>query len=132
MTSILPDPEPPKDNSETAGNTLVETPAPAAAPGERELHPPPLEGASEGQFKALFHYLLQTDVHTYAFSVAANVILSLFPFIVLLLTLSRRVFHSLFMITVVGDMMRSFLPTEQDFIMRNMNLLAHPHKSVQF
>ena len=31
-------------------------------------------------------YLTQTEVHTYAFSVAANSILSFFPFIVLLLT----------------------------------------------
>ena len=38
--------------------------------------------------------MTKTEVHTYAFSVAAQVILSLFPFIVLLLTLSQRVFHS--------------------------------------
>jgi hypothetical protein len=31
-------------------------------------------------------YLTQTEVHTYAFSVAANSILSFFPFLVLLLT----------------------------------------------
>src|ERR1039458_2724876 len=39
-------------------------------------------------------YLTQTEVHTYAFSVAANAILSFFPFIVLLLTLIRRVIRS--------------------------------------
>jgi len=39
-------------------------------------------------------YLLRTDVHTFAFSVAANSILSFFPFVVLLMTLIRRVFHS--------------------------------------
>jgi len=32
---------------------------------------------------------------------------------------------------VVGEMMGNFLPTSQEFIMRNMQLLAHPHKSVQ-
>jgi YihY family inner membrane protein len=72
-----------------------------------------------------------TEVHTYAFSVAANVILSLFPFIVLLLTLTRQVFHSRAMEAVVGDMMRSFLPVGQDFIMRNMQMLAHPRKGTQ-
>ena len=35
-------------------------------------------------------YMVRTEVHTYAFSVAANVILSLFPFIVMMLTLSAR------------------------------------------
>jgi membrane protein len=76
------------------------------------------------EFVALCRYMIKTEVHTYAFSVAANVILSLFPFIVLMLTLSRQVFHSRAMEQVVGDMMRSLLPTAQDFIMRN----AHPNK----
>lgn len=80
---------------------------------------------------ALLRYLTQTEVHTYAFSVAANAILSLFPFIVLLLTVSRRIFHSRAMETVVGEMMKSFLPTGQDFVMRNMQLLAHPHKRTE-
>ena len=53
-----------------------------------------------------FTYMARTEVHTYAFSVAANAILSLFPFIVLLLTLCRSVFHSRAMEQVVGDMMR--------------------------
>src|ERR1700760_3316396 len=39
-------------------------------------------------------YLMQTEVHTYAFSVAANSILSFFPFIVLLLTLLPPVIRS--------------------------------------
>lgn len=84
-----------------------------------------------GQIVALAKYLSGTEVHTYAFSVAANVILSLFPFIVLLLTLTRNVFHSRAMESVVGDMMRSFLPVGQDFIMRNMQMLAHPRKGTQ-
>ena len=102
------------------------------APGERELWPEPVEGGSGAQLLALVKYLTQTDVHTYAFSVAANVILSLFPFIVLLLTLSRRVFHSQAMFEVVGQLMHSYLPTGQDFVMRNMGLLVHPNKGVQF
>ncbi len=92
--------------------------------------PQPVEGTWP-QFCALARYLTQTDVHTYAFSVAANVILSLFPFIVLLLTLSQQVFHSETMTNVVGQLMHSFLPTGQDFVMRNMNLLAHPKKGAQ-
>ena len=75
--------------------------------------------------------MARTEVHTYAFSVAANAILSLFPFIVLLLTVSRRVFHSRAMEAVVGDMMKSFLPVGQDFVMRNMQVLAHPQKGTQ-
>jgi YihY family inner membrane protein len=83
------------------------------------------------QIVALAKYLSKTEVHTYAFSVAANTILSLFPFIVLLLTLSWRVFHSHAMEAMVGEMMGSFLPAGQDFVMRNMMILAHPRKGTQ-
>ena len=67
--------------------------------------------------------MTKTEVHTYAFSVAAQAILSLFPFIVLLLTLAQRVFHSPRMVNVVVQMMTNFLPNNQDFVMRNMK---HP------
>jgi len=104
-----------------------------------ELPPKPIEDVSpviEGhglsaEIAALARYMARTEVHTYAFSVAANVILSLFPFIVLLLTLSRNVFHSRSMEEVVGDMMKNLLPVGQDFVMRNMQLLTHPHKNTQ-
>jgi membrane protein len=83
------------------------------------------------QIAALARYMARTEVHTYAFSVAANVILSLFPFIVLLLTISRNVFHSHALEAVMGDMVKTFLPVGQDFVMRNMQLLTHPHKGTQ-
>src|SRR3954466_16397839 len=76
------------------------------------------------QVLALGRYMMKTEVHTYAFSVAAQVILSLFPFIVLLLTLSEKVFHSGKMTDVVGDMISNFLPNHQEFVMRNMKALA--------
>lgn len=79
------------------------------------------------QIKALGHYLTKTEVHTYAFSVAAQAILSLFPFIVLMLTISQRVFHSAKMTDVVSEMMTNFLPNNQEFVMRNMRVLAMSH-----
>jgi len=84
------------------------------------------------QLVALARYMTQTEVHTYAFSVAANVILSLFPFIVMMLTLFRLVLHSRVMDPVVGEMISVFLPANQHFIMEQMiKTLAHPHKSTQ-
>ncbi len=65
---------------------------------------------------ALVHYLLDSQVHTYAFSVAANAIISFIPFIVLLYTLSRAVFHSQIMVHVVGEMVHYFLPSNQDWV----------------
>ena len=96
-----------------------------------DIAPAVVEDGVITQIVALARYMARTEVHTYAFSVAANAILSLFPFVVLLLTLSRRVFHSRSMEVVVGDLMRSFLPTGQDFVVRNMQLLAHPRKGTQ-
>ena len=69
-------------------------------------------------------YLMQTEVHTYAFSVAANSILSFFPFIVLLLTVERRVFHSPAMYNVVLELLRDYLPSNKDFVIRNLQFLA--------
>jgi len=103
--------------------------------GEEDLSPdlkaassvPVQQSGTWEQVKALGQYMTRTEVHTYAFSVAAQVILSLFPFIVLLLTLAQRVFHSTKMVDIVGEMMTNFLPNNQDFVMRNMRVLAFAH-----
>jgi membrane protein len=108
-------------------------------PDEPKLPPTPMVDISPAvrdrgfgaDIVALARYMARTEVHTYAFSVAANSILSLFPFIVLLLTISRNVFHSREMETVAGDMMKNLLPVGQDFVIRNMQLLTHPHKGTQ-
>src|SRR6266700_1168554 len=64
---------------------------------------------------SLARYMAQTEVHTYAFSVAANTILSLFPFIVMMFTIARVVFHSRAMENAIADMIRYFLPSGQEF-----------------
>jgi len=121
-------------------DSAVETRAPRSsattvAAGEEKVEPnlvaepavPVAESGTLQQIVALAHYMTKTEVHTYAFSVAAQVILSLFPFIVLLLTLAQRVFHSPKMVNVVVQMMNNFLPSNQDFVMRNMKILATAH-----
>jgi membrane protein len=60
---------------------------------------------------ALVHYLLDSEVHTYAFSVSANAILSFIPFIVLLYTIALSVFHSAAMANVVTDLVLNFFPS---------------------
>lgn len=76
-------------------------------------------------------YLTQTEVHTYAFSVAANAILSFFPFVVLMLTLTRRVFHSQSMYEIVISLLRDYLPSNRDFVVKNMRALASAHGKTQ-
>ena len=76
---------------------------------------------------ALVKYLLDSEVHTFAFSVAANAILSFIPFIVLLYTLALSVFHSEAMAGVIGDMIHYFFPSNQDWIAKNLVLEAPRH-----
>src|SRR5947209_2054943 len=76
-------------------------------------------------------YLTRTEVHTYAFSVAANAILSFFPFIVLIMTVVRRVFRSRAMYDVIEQMLRSYLPVSQDSIVRNLKALVADRRGVQ-
>src|SRR5215510_14848418 len=77
------------------------------------------------------HYLMKTEAHTFAFSVAANAILSFFPFMVLLMWLIRNVFHSQTMSNVVVDLLRDHLPAGQDFIINNLNYLVKTRQSVK-
>jgi YihY family inner membrane protein len=73
---------------------------------------------------ALISYLLDSEVHTFAFSVAANAILSFIPFIVLLYTLAASVFHSATMVAVVSEMVHYFMPSNQDFVAGNLAAAA--------
>jgi YihY family inner membrane protein len=74
---------------------------------------------------------MRTEVHTFAFSVAANALLSFFPFVVLLMTLTRRVFHSTTMYDVVVALLRDNLPAGQDFVIRNLNAIVNAHRTTQ-
>ena len=76
-------------------------------------------------------YLLHTEVHTFAFSVAANAILSFFPFVLLLMNLALRVFHSPAMYNVIKQLLRDYLPAGQDFVIRNLNALVSARNRVQ-
>ena len=74
--------------------------------------------------KVLLHYLLDSEVHTFAFSVSANAILSFIPFIVMLYTIAHSVFHSQEMVNVIGDMVKYFFPSNQDFIAQSLAFVA--------
>jgi membrane protein len=76
-------------------------------------------------------YLMRTEVHTFAFSVAANAILSFFPFVVLLMTLIRRVFHSRVMYEVVLELLRDYLPAGQEFVIRNLNAMVNTRHRIE-
>jgi membrane protein len=105
--------------------TLSPVPSAPARPLRPRLRSPSL-------VLSTVRYLTRTDVHTFAFSVAANSILSFFPFVVLMMTLIRRVFHSRVMYEVVLEMLRDTLPAGQDFVIRNLNAMVNSRQRVQF
>ena len=73
---------------------------------------------------ALIRYLLDSEVHTFAFSVAANAILSFIPFVVLLYKLAHSIFHSSSMERVTGELVLYFFPSNQDFIVKSLSAIA--------
>jgi membrane protein len=89
------------------------------------------EDRDSGVVVSTVKYLLRTEVHTFAFSVAANALLSFFPFVLLLMTLIRRVFRSPVMYDVVVQLLRDFLPAGQDFVIRNLNALVGARNRAQ-
>jgi membrane protein len=110
---------------------LTITPAPQSEPVAQPPARPAASTGLGGQLLSLARYLAQSEVHTYAFSVAANAILSLFPFILMTWTIERRVFHSPNMEGILGDMLRYYLPAHQEFVVKNMGILAHARSKVQ-
>ena len=95
--------------------------------------PPPKPASQSKWFQwrkrgtALIAYLLDSEVHTFAFSVAANAILSFIPFVVLMYTLALSVFHSQAMVDVITSMVNYFFPTttrEPNWLANNMQAAA--------
>ncbi len=66
-------------------------------------------------------YWMQTEVHVYAFSVAANVLLSFFPFLIVMLSFSRRVFGEAAATGAIDLALRDYFPDALgQFLHRNL------------
>lgn len=117
-------------------DALVE-PAPAVAAVEQIIAPAPAVPVEESKWfiwrsngTALIRYLLDSEVHTFAFSVAANAILSFIPFVVLLYKLAHSVFHSVAMEKAINEMVWYFFPSNQSFVLKYLYPVA-VHQGVQ-
>jgi membrane protein len=101
------------------------------SPAGKPVAPPPRRRRRSGLVLSTVKYLMRTEVHTFAFSVAANAILSFFPFVMLMMLLIRRVFHSRVMYDVVVQLLRDYLPAGQDFVIRNLTAMVNARQRVQ-
>ncbi len=57
-----------------------------------------------------FRYWIQTEVHVFSFSVAANVLLSFYPFLIVMMWLSRMVFGEATTVTAIDAVLRDYFP----------------------
>src|SRR6202140_4324256 len=111
------------------GNPPIPTLPKGAAVRSRTVIPAPRP--SPGLVPSTTKYPMRPGVHPFAFSVAANSILSFFPFVVLLMTLIRRVFHSRVMYDVLVELLRDYLPAGQEFVIRNLNAMVNSRHRAQ-
>ncbi|HET9783564.1 MAG TPA: YihY/virulence factor BrkB family protein [Terriglobales bacterium] len=100
-----------------------------------------LFGKTTPRYPRLRHtasYLAAAETHTYASSVAAHALLSFFPFIVLLLTLTRNFLHSDRLYHSLLQLLRAYLPVAdvgdahtQTFIITNLQVIVEHQKAAQ-
>jgi len=99
----------------------------AGAP-TRELTPPraSLIRRAALALAPTFRYWMQTEVHVYCFSVAANVLLSFFPFLIVTMSLSRLLFDEQTAVSAVDLALRNYFPDALGTFLHN-NLPSRDH-----
>jgi membrane protein len=104
--------------------TVVESPAEVrsgAAPPQFST-----SGPLPSRLAGTFSYLSQTEVHVYALAISASVLLSFFPFLIVMLTLLRDLFHfpaaEKALVFALGDYFPGDLGA---FIVRNLTKVNH-------
>ena len=87
------------------------------------------DGLATKFFRALlptFRYWMQTEVHVYAFSIAANVLLSFFPFLIVCVTVSRIQFDYQTTVAAIDFALHDYFPNVfSEFLQRNLPQLPH-------
>jgi membrane protein len=93
----------------------------------RILFPTPESGLIEPvhvqvrRWRPTIRYLSQTEVHVYALAIAASVLLSFFPFLIVTVTIISNVFHSRAVENALFLSLRDYLPGDLGgFVIRNL------------
>ena len=76
-------------------------------------------------------YLWRTEVHAFAFSIAANALLSFFPFTLLLITVCHSWLHWQGAYDFMVELLRANLPTGAAFVIRNLVVVMRARRSVE-
>src|SRR5258706_183106 len=103
----------------------------AVPPVVEPSQPPP---RSPSRLLPTLHYCLRIDTHVYAFAIAANMLLSFFPFMVLILSLAQNVLHWKGVVDVIYASLRDHLPEDPglvDFVMGNLRATVEARGHVE-
>jgi YihY family inner membrane protein len=86
-------------------------------------------GSVGRSLRLTLRYLMETEVHVYAFAVAASVLLSLFPFLNVILSLCRHVLHWNAAVEAVNVAMGDYFPGQLgEFIRYNVSVAVRDHR----
>ncbi|MGH9327806.1 MAG: YihY/virulence factor BrkB family protein [Terriglobia bacterium] len=85
----------------------------------------------ETPFMPSARYLLTTESHVYAFAIAANALLSFFPFVLILLDLCRNWLHWQGAYHAILGLVSANLPSGADFVIKGLTGLAGSERRVE-
>ncbi len=83
------------------------------------------------QFLPSFHYLLTTESHVYAFSIAANALLAFFPFVLILMNICTHWLHWQTTYNAILQLVNTNLPKGADFVTRGLVALVRGRRQVE-
>jgi membrane protein len=85
----------------------------------------------ERQLMPSFRYLLTTEPHVYAFSIAANALLAFFPFTLILLGICDKWLHWAGAYNAILELIQANLPAGAEFIIRGLSVLLAGRQRIQ-
>lgn len=105
--------------------SIIEKPVAARSGGDEAAFEPYRE-APVARWRSTLAYLSQTEVHVYGLAISASVLLSFFPFLIVMLTLLRDVFHFPAAERALVLALRDYFPGDLGaFIVRNLTKVNH-------
>ena len=73
-------------------------------------------------WRKTLHYLMQTEAHVYALAIAASVLLSFYPFLIVMVSFCRNILHSPAAVEAVYVALNDYLPGDlAEFVRRNIS-----------
>jgi uncharacterized BrkB/YihY/UPF0761 family membrane protein len=83
-------------------------------------------------WRSTFRFLGQTEVHVYALSIAASVLLSFFPFLIVVTSICRYTFRWPAAVDAINLALRDYFPAEVgDFLVRNLSASVYRNGPAQ-